>query len=101
MIYFDVHTHHLPAICPEQTIVSYSIPYEKVDKNATSISVGIHPWYLTDNNAETSLQALRMVLTDERVVAIGEAGLDRIHGCSLSTQTTVFRQEIALSEEYH
>ena len=101
MTYFDVHTHHLPAICSNQTIVSFSIPYENIDKNATRISVGIHPWHLTEDNAETSLQALRMTLADKRVVAIGEAGLDRIHGCSLSTQTTIFRQEIALSEEYH
>ena len=101
MTYFDVHTHHLPVICSDQTIVSFSIPYENIDKNATRISVGIHPWHLTEDNAETSLQALRMTLADKRVVAIGEAGLDRIHGCSLSTQPTIFRQEIALSEEYH
>ena len=101
MTYFDVHTHHLPTICSNQTIVSFSIPYENIDKNATRISVGIHPWHLTEDNAETSLQALRMTLADKRVVAIGEAGLDRTHGCSLSTQTTIFRQEIALSEESH
>ena len=100
MRYFDIHTHHLPSCNPEQAIVSFSIPYEKVDEHAKHISVGIHPWYLTETHADTSLQYLRSILTDERVVAIGEAGLDRLRGCPLSIQTDVFRHEIALSEEY-
>lgn len=64
------------------------------------LSVGIHPWYLTEADAETSLEGLRKALQDDRVVALGEAGLDRLRGCPLDVQISVFRHEVALAEEY-
>ena len=39
-------------------------------------------------------------MQDDRVVALGEAGLDRLRGCPLDIQISVFRREVALAEEY-
>ena len=64
------------------------------------LSVGIHPWYLDAQQAESQLATLRQSLQDDRVVALGEAGLDRLRGCPLDVQISVFRHEVALAEEY-
>lgn len=99
MTCFDIHTHRLPPY-PRQAIVSHSIGSALPDRSEVHLSVGIHPWYLTEADAETSLEGLRKALQDDRVVALGEAGLDRLRGCPLDVQISVFRHEVALAEEY-
>lgn len=99
MTFFDVHTHHLP-LHPEQAIVSHAIGSTQPDGSGAYLSVGIHPWYLEAQEAEVSLENLRQSLQDDRVVALGEAGLDRLRGCPLDMQISVFRHEVALAEEY-
>ena len=97
---FDIHTHH-PARKHEQTILSLSVDTEQTNDREGYISIGIHPWNLIEAQANIQLQALTQSLQKERVVALGEAGLDRLRGCPLDVQITVFRHEIALAEEFH
>ena len=97
---FDIHTHH-PARKQEQAILSLSVDTEQTNDREGYISIGIHPWNLIEAQANIQLQALTQSLQKERVVALGEAGLDRLHGCPLDVQITVFRHEIALAEEFH
>lgn len=96
---FDIHTHRLP-LHPERAIVSYAIGSVRPDASVAYLSVGIHPWHLTEQNAVDSLKSLRQALQDDRVVALGESGLDRLRGCPPDVQMAVFRQEVALAEEY-
>ena len=96
---FDIHTH-LVTPCPEQAITSFSVGTEPIGEKAPYVSVGIHPWYLTEADADRLLKLLEQHLQDDRVVALGEAGLDRLRGCSLNVQISVFRREVALAEEY-
>jgi TatD DNase family protein len=70
-----------------------------MDARAIHLSVGIHPWFLTEGNVDQLLAALHQSLEDERVVALGEAGLDKLRGETMTIQTAVFRQEVALSEK--
>ena len=99
MTYFDIHTHRFPSR-PEQAIVSHAIGSALPGGRVAYLSVGIHPWYLDAQQAESQLATLRQSLQDDRVVALGEAGLDRLRGCPLDVQISVFRHEVALAEEY-
>ena len=96
---FDIHTHRFPSR-PEQAIVSQAIGSALPGGRVAYLSVGIHPWYLDAQQAESQLATLRQSLQDDRVVALGEAGLDRLRGCPLDVQISVFRHEVALAEEY-
>ncbi len=96
---FDIHTH-LVAPCQEQAIASFSVGTESIGEKVVYASVGIHPWYLAEPDADRLLKLLEQQLQDDRVVALGEAGLDRLRGCSLDVQISVFRREVALAEEY-
>ena len=90
---FDIHTHSI-VLCPEQAITSFSVGMDMMNANATHISVGIHPWSLTLNNVDELLDVLYKTLKDKRVVALGEAGLDKLKGGSIETQIAVFRKEV-------
>jgi len=95
--YIDIHTHrargtditqivnlNLETPCPEQGYFSY----------------GIHPWALdkTDFQIEEACALLEKRLQLPNVLALGEAGLDKMHKDSFEQQITIFEQQIELSE---
>lgn len=61
--------------------------------------LGIHPWFV-DEHDEADLQALEQAVLarDSRCVAVGECGLDRLHG-SLDAQQPWFDRQVALARD--
>lgn len=100
MLFPDIHTHSF-SVDDKYTIASVDALSLPMDDKFVHVSVGIHPWFLSEENASTQLEALAQVLNGNRIVAIGEGGLDKLKGPSLALQKEVFRQEVALSETYH
>ncbi len=96
--FIDIHTHteessesllqiinlNLESPCPEQGFYSY----------------GIHPWALdnVDFRTEKALQTLEEKLKLPQVLALGEAGLDKMHKASFEQQMELFERQIELSE---
>ena len=66
--------------CPEQGYYSY----------------GIHPWAL--DNADLAFRTLEEKLKSPQVIALGEAGLDKMHKVSFERQIELFERQIELSE---
>lgn len=97
MMFFDIHTHRVP-LYSGQAIVSFLAREETCLDAITYASVGIHPWHLSESDMERQLAALKTLASHENVVAIGEAGLDKLAKAPLSLQMCVFREEIALAE---
>lgn len=96
---FDIHTHSLSA-CFQRSIVSLDVMSLPMDERIVHASVGIHPWFLTESDADIRLQVLQEAIKDSRIIALGEAGLDKLKGLSFGIQTSVFREEIALAEKH-
>jgi len=96
--FIDIHTHtedsnenllqiinlNLESPCPEQGFYSY----------------GIHPWVLdsADFQAKKALQTLEEKLKLPNVIALGEAGLDKMHKETFEQQIELFERQIELSE---
>jgi len=64
-------------------------------------SAGIHPWHLREENAAELLEALKNTLVHPRVIAVGEAGFDRLKGPSENIQYDVFICQARLAEEFY
>lgn len=96
---FDIHTHSL-SVYFQRSIVSLDVMSLPMDERIVHTSVGIHPWFLTESDADIRLQALQEAIKDSRIIALGEAGLDKLKGPSFGIQTSVFREEIALAEKH-
>lgn len=62
-------------------------------------SVGIHPWDTGSPIPDSEWSLLEALATHPKVAAIGEAGLDAIHGGDQATQEAVFRRQAALAEK--
>ncbi len=95
MTLLDIHTHR---VCyrPFQAI-------ENVDPDSFSpveghyYSIGIHPWKLQPD-IRFPRELFERVAAHPQVLAIGEAGLDKLIETPTSVQLSIFEQHIAVSE---
>jgi TatD DNase family protein len=105
---FDIHTHEsaisdsdddVPKRCATYVLNVYPLGFEYAKDSDVCdwFSCGVHPWYSDD--AEPQLKFLKEIANDPRIVAIGEAGLDKLKGPDLATQQQIFVQQIELSEQ--
>jgi len=99
--YYNIHTHFPSDHSDEVTIVNRIIKGTKMQRGEKGerdfLSVGIHPWYIDD--AEKQIKQLREFSIFPEVVAIGEAGLDKLTDTSFDIQQQVFIQQTNLAEE--
>lgn len=96
-LFIDLHTHTAKKGDSLQIVnleLGQSCPQEGL------FSFGIHPWETdkADFQAETALQLLEQRLQTPNVIALGEAGLDRIHMANFERQMQLFERQIVLSE---
>ncbi len=101
---YDIHTHQILLEDNDDPYHScildvYPLEFEvaKETYNRHSFSCGIHPWYSEDS--ESQFKYLIEIASDPRIIAIGEAGLDKIKGPSFNIQIPVFKHHIELSEQ--
>jgi len=98
--YIDIHIH---SGTPAQGIFileSLMAHEEKVPVDAPGIAYtyGIHPWFLDESNQKGLLAKVEKIIPNADIIAIGEAGFDRLRGPSLELQSKVFESQVAWSE---
>lgn len=99
MAYYNIHTHY-PTTHPEDiSIINILIrggeSYHLED--GQNYSAGIHPWYI--NNIRQQLDELERLCTHPDIVAIGEAGFDKIRGGTPDVQQEAFQIQALLAEK--
>ena len=62
------------------------------------LSIGLHPWKVGEDWQEV-VASIRKEASRRDVWAIGECGLDKVHGASIALQMDAFRAHIAMAEE--
>lgn len=98
MIYYDIHTHQ-PSVHPEDIAIVNTIVKAECDLSLSArwCSAGIHPWYIY--NVREQLGCLETILSSPSVIAVGEAGLDKLAETSPDIQLDVFLQQASLAEK--
>ena len=127
-MYIDLHTHK---INPHENLIAvYSTLPDHFPENHPEnwlISAGIHPWLCNkDDFAEACdvfetlpetpglnwnrdydlamrqwLEKLEQLAANNKIIAIGEIGLDRVHNKDLETQNTMFEAQLRIAEKYN
>lgn len=62
-------------------------------------SYGIHPWYLNAEKIDQLIEKVKDVSSSPNLIALGEAGFDKLRGPSLEIQLEAFERQIVISEE--
>ena len=96
--FIDLHTHRIKTCDNLIQIVNLDLNQSCPEHGC--FSYGIHPWVLdnADFQAKKALQALEEKLKIPQVLALGEAGLDKMHKASFERQIELFERQIELSE---
>lgn len=98
MEFFNFHTHqstNQPNIL--ELVNQYPQDFEA---SVPSYSIGIHPWYITEDRIDADLKIIEAQLQTKNCLAIGECGLDKRIEVPLDLQTSVFEKQLALAEKY-
>lgn len=99
MKFVDIHTH--AAWNPESIQIRdlSGLPLESPQMQ-NYYSMGLHPWFVKQNNFEQELQKIEKLIPDPSFLALGECGLDKVCGTDFMFQIDAFKRQIALSEKY-
>ena len=67
------------------------------EQKGIAFAAGIHPWHLNEGNRNKLAEFMQKVAPHPAVVAIGEAGFDRLRGPGIELQREVFDEQVRLA----
>jgi TatD DNase family protein len=97
----DIHIHDgnpSAGIFLLQSLMAH-VEKKPVDLPGIAYTIGIHPWFLTEDNLESQFNTVKNLAALPEIIAIGEAGFDHLKGPSPEVQRKAFEKQIILSEE--
>jgi TatD DNase family protein len=99
--YIDIHTHGgKPGT--GVFIVENLMAHEGKspgDLPEQAFTFGIHPWYINEKNHDQLINSISAAVVFPNMVALGEAGFDKLRGPSIELQRKAFEEQVAISEE--
>ena len=99
--YIDIHVHdgkHAPGIFILESLMAHEGKLPE-DISGVAYTYGIHPWFLNQNNYRQLLISVENSVSHPDIIAVGEAGFDKLRGPSNELQRIAFEEQIAISEE--
>jgi len=98
--YVNMHAHRGAADPGEWVLRSLkSSEYPGKYEAGSPCSMGIHPWEISSIQTEDALETLRKAVAGERLLAVGEVGLDKAIGVPADLQQEIFEAQVAIAEE--
>jgi TatD DNase family protein len=99
--YIDIHVHDgkpSPGIFILESLMAHEEKFPEV-LPGIAYTFGIHPWFLNEENHIPLLLSVEKTVCLPEVIAVGEAGFDRLKGPSVALQREVFEQQVIISEK--
>ena len=98
--FIDIHSHHTEreeGVFRIQNVFSSDFGDIPSDR---PISIGLHPWHLSPQSIQDLPEVMKQALSFPNVMAIGEAGIDKVIRKTVEEQLPVFRKQIELAAKY-
>jgi TatD DNase family protein len=99
--YIDIHTHDSvtsEGVFAIENIMAHEQRFPS-DLPSRACTYGIHPWHLDEETLNRLLDNVRETTLSPNLVAIGEAGFDKLRGPDIKIQTKAFEGQVRISEE--
>lgn len=99
--YIDIHTHGATPVHGLFSVEVLMAHEERIPEKTPGLAFtyGIHPWYLDESNHNRLLASVIKTAADVLVIAVGEAGFDKIKGPSMDLQRKTFEEQVIIAEE--
>ena len=98
--YIDIHTHDsVPekGVFAVENLMAHE-PRTPMDIPERACTFGIHPWHLDLYSIDSLIEKVHSVSTSGNLIAIGEAGFDKLRGPSREIQERAFEAQLHVSE---
>lgn len=97
LLFLDFHVHALQPPSPGVLRVVSVGPFD-VAPDGEPCTVGLHPWSTAEEWADAAISALPKVVEQRGAIGLGEVGLDRLRGASMSRQRALLAQQLRLAD---
>ncbi|MFK7049430.1 MULTISPECIES: TatD family hydrolase [Flavobacterium] len=95
---YNLHTHSFKDQIGVLEIVN-QYPLE-LDEKIPYFSIGIHPWYIKEEEIDIELKIIEEKLVLQNCLALGECGLDKRIETKYDLQLQVFEKQLELAKKY-
>jgi TatD DNase family protein len=95
--YIDIHCHQLSDVNGFALLSVDMHDYKPELLQTGFCALGLHPWYISQQDCQTELELLATQLHNPNVLAVGECGLDSSINTPLALQRELFIQQIQLA----
>lgn len=91
----NFHSHNSDAPIRNMTLAEYDSFLQEIgsDESDGMFTVGIHPWETSEDQIG-GFESLAAALVDDRVIALGEVGIDPMHGASIERQMEILQLQL-------
>lgn len=99
--YIDIHNHHAvysPGIFTVDSLMAHE-NLQPGNEKGIAYTAGIHPWFLDDHNQKQLLEYVNSLAGNSHLIAIGEAGFDKLKGPSVELQRLTFEEQVNIANE--
>jgi TatD DNase family protein len=99
--YIDIHNHGAKSSSLCFQVENLMTHENRFPDNETGLtySIGIHPWFLTNDNYIHQISIVRQLANNNNIIALGETGFDRLKGPEINLQKTAFENHVKIAEE--
>jgi len=99
--YIDIHTHNADSAAGHFFVENLMAHEDRIPSDLPDVacSFGIHPWNLNESNIDKLINRVNAVTCSPNMIAIGEAGFDKLKGPAMATQSEAFERQIVISEK--
>ncbi|MGA2405804.1 MAG: TatD family hydrolase [Bacteroidales bacterium] len=100
--YINMHTHNGKPAAGIFIIESLMAHEGRLpeDVSGETYTYGIHPWFLNENNHKQQIISVENIVSHPNIIAIGEAGFDKLRGPSPELQRSIFDKQVAIAEAH-
>ncbi len=99
--YIDIHNHGAKPIHGHFQVENLMTHENRIPDNEAGLTytIGIHPWFLTAENFKQQISIVRQYADHQNIIALGEAGFDRLKGPDAKLQETVFEEQVRIADD--
>ena len=100
--YIDIHVHDGKPAAGIFMLECLMAHEEKTAENIPGVAYtyGIHPWFLNENNHKQQISSVEDAICLPEIVAVGEAGFDKIKGPDRDLQYRTFVEQVLIAEKF-
>lgn len=100
-LYLNFHAHQQKPGDDEVVIQSLFLQDNLTKQSSDKIffTSGLHPWHADQLDLNQIDEKLEKLISEKKIIAIGETGLDKLKGVKWETQFRVLKKHIEISEK--